>query len=538
MSAALMLGAATGSWAQLGGTHNYMDSSYIPARKMSQQNEWRNNSKDQNFPARPRDMWQVGVTAGLFMIDGDVPALPGWNAGFSIRKAIGYVVSLRGSLTYGETKGLDYRPNRNIANSPVIAANYPNSNYVANFKTQAFTPTLEALISLNNIMFHSKQNKLNINVGVGYAPFIYKTMMNVLDANNRAYNYNAVTNFAGTRKDIRKAINNVLDDSYETPAVVNDRTQNFDRAGNGRYNFRHSWLTSVGAEYRLSSKLSLGFDFKYLFTHDDYIDGWRYQGGPTTAVLTSNPDNAIFTNLSLNFNLGSSKKRTAPLWWLNPLDYVYGETNNPVHTKFPPQVLPDADDDGVTDQFDVEPNTPAGAPVDVRGKARDTDGDGVPDFRDKELITPTSCQPVDADGVGKCPCPNDSCYNGLVRGGGTGAGCGIGELPSIRFVGNSKTLSNDAKALLASAADKMKASPTCIVGIISHGEADKRSQQMSWDKANAVRNYLVQSLGISADRLVFKYGESGSSDTVDLQDVTGSETPNAVPARPEYRRTN
>lgn len=69
-------------------------------------------------------------------------------------------------------------------------------------------------------------------------------------------------------------------------------------------------------------------------------------------------------------------------------------------------VLPDTDNDGVTDQFDKEVTTP-GCPVDSRGVSRDTDGDGVPDCRDKELVTPTVCQPVDADGVGKCPCPED-----------------------------------------------------------------------------------------------------------------------------------
>jgi hypothetical protein len=42
--------------------------------------------------------------------------------------------------------------------------------------------------------------------------------------------------------------------------------------------------------------------------------------------------------------------------------------------------------------------------------SQDTDGDGVPDCRDKELITPTYCQPVDANGVGKCPCPDPSCF--------------------------------------------------------------------------------------------------------------------------------
>ena len=36
------------------------------------------------------------------------------------------------------------------------------------------------------------------------------------------------------------------------------------------------------------------------------------------------------------------------------------------------------DGDGVLDQLDREPNTPAGCPVDIIMVSRDTDGDGVP----------------------------------------------------------------------------------------------------------------------------------------------------------------
>jgi hypothetical protein len=86
------------------------------------------------------------------------------------------------------------------------------------------------------------------------------------------------------------------------------------------------------------------------------------------------------------------------------------ELNAPRHMKFPKPILDDGDGDGVTDQFDQEPNTPAGSPVDSHGVSKDTDGDGVPDSKDKELITPTQCQPVDADGVGKCPDP-ECCKN-------------------------------------------------------------------------------------------------------------------------------
>ncbi len=115
---ALMLGIASGAWAQLGGVHNYMDSSYIPASRMAQQNEWRNNSPSQNFPARPRDQWQLGAYFGYLAIAGDIPTLPGWNAGLSLRKALGYVVSLRASFSYGQAYGLGYTHETALGNLP------------------------------------------------------------------------------------------------------------------------------------------------------------------------------------------------------------------------------------------------------------------------------------------------------------------------------------------------------------------------------------------------------------------------------------
>lgn len=44
--------------------------------------------------------------------------------------------------------------------------------------------------------------------------------------------------------------------------------------------------------------------------------------------------------------------------------------------------LKDTDKDGVTDQFDAEPNTPSGAKVYGNGVAVDSDNDGIPDYKD------------------------------------------------------------------------------------------------------------------------------------------------------------
>jgi outer membrane protein OmpA-like peptidoglycan-associated protein len=202
-------------------------------------------------------------------------------------------------------------------------------------------------------------------------------------------------------------------------------------------------------------------------------------------------DTYNYLSLGLNFNLG--KKAIEPMWWINPLDYVYGEISN--RRKMPKLSFDDADGDGVVDQLDREPNTPAGAAVDTHGVARDTDGDGVPDFRDKQMVTPTDCQPVDVDGVGKCTDP-ECCKNPRP----VVADC-PSNYPSLSFKSNSADLSSDAKALLASAANKMKANPSCSVTIAGYPEASKASQALCIKRTDAVKNFLVQKQGISVDRI-------------------------------------
>src|SRR6185436_2385191 len=188
--------------------------------------------------------------------------------------------------------------------------------------------------------------------------------------------------------------------------------------------------------------------------------------------------------------------------------------------------------------FDRE-QTPQGCPVDAHGVSRDTDGDGVPDCKDKELITPTYCQPVDADGVGKCPCPDSSCFPKPVVMMGPDCAQKLGALPSVAFKAKSNTLSDDAKAVLATVAARLRNNPECKVVVIGYCSSDKREQQLSWDHVNAVITYLVEKEGISSDRFIFNYGqEGGDCNTVDLRAAAeGEEGPNTVPApHPNLRK--
>ena len=177
-------------------------------------------------------------------------------------------------------------------------------------------------------------------------------------------------------------------------------------------------------------------------------------------------------------------------------------------------------------------NAAKGCPVDSHGVSKDTDGDGVPDCRDKEILTPLKCFPVNSDGVGTCPEPacckeiRDMLAN--MKPVDKAADCTIGSLPSVQFKNNAK-LSRAAESVLANAAATIKANPNCRVKVIGYGTASKAAQQLSWERVNAVIKYMVEKQGISESRLLFQYGNDGDSNTVDLQGTTET-GPTTVPA--------
>ena len=340
------------------------------------------------------------------------------------------------------------------------------------------------------------------------------------------------------RKQIRSALKGVLTGNWNTIAERPSTSATL-----GGAPFTIVGVTGIGAQFKLNDRFNIQVEDKVTLTTTKLLAGQQWQnnfeiGATQSLAQVGSSGRYNYASIGINYNI-FAKHAVEPLWWLNPLDYAYNEINAPRHMKLPKPVLDDADGDGVTDQFDLEPNTPKGCPVDTHGVSLDTDGDGVPDCRDKEKITPTQCQPVDADGVGKCPDPQ--CCKDLKAALDTlqpRTRCNVGNLPSVTFKGHAVTLSKDNQALLASAAVQMRNNPTCKIAVIGYGESSKAAQQLSWDRVNAVINYLVEKEGVSSDRFIFRYGQSGGDEnTVDLRDGTGEEGPNTVPApHPNLRR--
>lgn len=537
---ALLCLLSSGAWAQEeeGTGYDPTDSAVVPSKRLPQHTEFMANNYA--FPAKPRNQWELGLKVGAFSIAGDVRSIyPGFGAGLHLRKALGYVFSVRGDLGFGVAKGLNfaksssYRPNS--AWAPYLVGGLPSSGVFYNYKTNVYDVSLQGLITLNNIRFHRAKTGFNIYGFGGLGAMIYNARVDALDSDGTTYEEfdNLPTGTYENRRERRKEIKNILDGEYETEAETdNNQPKLFGEP------FRPIFTMGVGMQFKLNRKLSLSLENKYTMPlKTDLLDGQQWQSNSeTNPSMTRDFDAYNFTSLGLNIALGA--KAVEPLWWVNPLDYAYNEINKPSHMKLPKPVLDDADGDGVTDQFDNEPNTPAGSPVDSHGVSRDTDGDGVPDAKDKELITPTQCQPVDADGVGKCP-PPDCCkvLDSLMQYGIRGR-CNIGDLPSITFSGRGVALNNDARALLTGVAAKIRDNSECKIAVIGYCASSKSEQQLSWDRVNSVINYLVEKEGISADRFIFKYGqEGGDCNTVDLRDGTQEEGPTTVPApHPNLRR--
>lgn len=191
----------------------------------------------------------------------------------------------------------------------------------------------------------------------------------------------------------------------------------------------------------------------------------------------------------------------------------------------------DSDNDGVNDEADQCPGTPAGANVDATGCELDSDGDGVPNSTDQCPATPAGAR-VDSTG-----CELDSDNDGVVDSKdqcpGTRAGATVDETGcegvmkevetftmQIKFPTNSSVIDNSYDADLRQVADFLRDNPGTVVEIGGYTDNTGKASYnefLSQRRAESVAGRLVNVLGVSADRVTAKgYGEAdpvASNDT-------------------------
>jgi hypothetical protein len=541
----------------MGGGYSIYDSSVIPNKKMGQQNEFWNNNY--SFPAKPRNMWEVGVKTGFMTVSGDIPTtfFTAPNFGVHIRKSFGYLFSLRLEYVNGVAKGMEWQARENFAKNPAwtnagyrapnTIANGPGNTLVnysysspggvgvnrslsvgtdavyMNYKTTIQDLSLQGIFTVNNIRFHKQKTGIVLYGGAGVGITAFHVMVNAKnDGQGGSGNGDYTTLFRNvlnkqnsalyqSRKDIISELKAGMDDTYESEGE-SEIAPTTTRPFLGNNTIKPSGTVLAGVAFKLGNRINLAIEDRWTFVKTDLLDGQRWQESARgDAAMTRDFDSYNFLSIGLNFNLGA--KSVQPLYWLNPLDYAYSELNTPKHMKLPKPVLNDGDGDGVIDQMDKEPNTPAGCPVDTHGVTKDTDGDGVPDCKDKQLITPTECQPVDADGIGKCPDP--ACCKEMKAGPADAptVSCPT-DYPSLKG-----SMNGNNKSFLASVATKMKANATCSITMTAYCGTSKSAQKACQNNLEAAKKYLVEKEGISVDRITTTTeNASGSNEnTIDIK---------------------
>jgi hypothetical protein len=375
------------------------DSTIIPASRLPQHKAFASGTY--NYPAKPRTYWEAGIKLGTVNIVGDLSSVvPGKSFGVHLRKALGYAFSLRLAYNYSIAYGLSTDRERNYSLNPAWRM-YSGQRVFYNYRTEMNDLALEGIMVIDNVQLHRSKVRVSPYGLMGIGLTAYQARINTLDEDGKIYNFGSIpANYSyKIRKEVLHKLRDLLDDTYET-AAENEGTMRPKFLGVTAIPVLH---VGAGFAFRLNDRLNIALENRISITRSDLLDGKQWtESTPGNPVHTKSHD--IYNNLTLGLNVNLGGHASQPLWWTNPLDYSYGELRNPAMMRLPRLKLPDADGDGITDQLDLE-QTPAGVPVDTRGISRDTDGDGVPDALDKELITPGNCQPVDANGVGKCPCP-------------------------------------------------------------------------------------------------------------------------------------
>ncbi|MBP9746986.1 MAG: hypothetical protein KBD41_16445, partial [Saprospiraceae bacterium] len=349
-----------------------------------QNKKWRMG--EGKYSAKPKNMWELGIHTGHFFVDGDVdPTQPGgYGIGLHLRKAIHYVFSLRGDITYGKTRGLDPQfTSQEIAAqdlSQTTAAGKHGGIY-RNFKMSDVMVSLNGVVNIGNLLFHKERNKWNWYAFMGVGFDANKTKLDVLKGNT-AYDFSSVTGNVNTksgRKSIKKQVRGILDGVYETEA--RKKVAIF-RLGD-KTNVHALFSAGTGISRKISKRVNLGIEHQLLTSDNDLLDGFVYR---SVVDQSNNNDVSHYTSIRLGINLGDFDKKTEPLYWLNPLD---GVLNDVADLKQRPILdLSDTDGDGVIDMIDQEKNSAPGALVDTKGVSLDSDHDGVPDYLDKEPYSP------------------------------------------------------------------------------------------------------------------------------------------------------
>ncbi|MDB5151725.1 MAG: OmpA family protein [Mucilaginibacter sp.] len=387
----------------------------------------------------------VGVTApsvatgGVNTFNHNQPSL---GYGLSLRDQLSHAFGLQLDVRGGNVKGSDKSKFQN----PGYTVDSESGLQVGSFKTQFWQGTLSGVVNVGSLSFLHRTNAVNFFLSGGAGLALYAPKL---------YSDNSQSNL-------------ILD--YKGTAGTNH---------NSKYVKELVIPVGAGVKFKLSDALALNLGYT-----ENFIDGFNFSG-----VRAGYPaeNKYSYGYAGLEYTFGPKSKPN--LDWVNPVAMMYdelydaalrqevealkgrvGNVENAVN-----DLKKDSDGDGVADQFDKCPNTPAGTVV---------DGSGCP------IVFPK----IDTSLFVRKP----------VAGAATA-------YSNIQFEFDSSVLRTSSYPILdATSADLRSAADKKIEldGFASSEGTAAHNMRLSKDRANSVKTYLVNS-GVDSKRIKVKaFGET------------------------------
>lgn len=308
-----------------------------------------------------------------------------------------------------------------------------------------YAVTLNGVFQLATIDFLRRENFVNFYASLGYGIIGYNPIAYANNDGTGTVVYNNEGNWGNT--------------FWGTPDATGSNSN------------RHDQLIplGIGVKFKLSDRvaLNLGHQLNLVDSH------WLYGNSGSSMGRYS------YTYGGLEFSLGSSSK--ADLTWHNPVSTLYDELRDPALR-------------GEVEALKQRVSTLEGT---VDELSRDSDGDGVSDKFDKCPNTPAGVQ-VDGSGCPiKFPEPQET-------------EAGTRTYSNIQFEFDSSVLKTESYATLDRLSAELRQSGRTITldGYASAEGSEAYNLQLSKDRANSVKTYLVNA-GVDAAKVVTNgYGEA------------------------------
>lgn len=422
-------------------------------------------------------MLEFGIRPSYSWIAGDVDPTGGYGAGLHFRKSLDHLFSLRLDGFFATTTG-DNDTGDNSINR--------------RFESSMIGGSLLGVVTLNNFRFSGDTRNTNIYAMVGGGANTFKT-----DAQRNSME-------GGGPNGIPFDEENTLNDDTRNKQIERE--------------FSPHVAAGAGINFRISPRFNVGLEYQALIpfgNRADQLDGYVV-GGDFRDVQN-------FASINLNFNLGSPSKKKEPAYWTNAFSDVRKNMNS-LESRVD-DATKDSDGDGVVDAVDQEANTPAGVPVDTRGRVLDSDKDGVPDYQDLEpFFPPRAGEEVNAQGVvinrNDKPITEDRVQEmidasiaRMQAGNESGTTRVVTErgeifLPMIYFPLNQSKVKYADYGTLSSVARVLQSSTG--MRLVVRGYTDRvgsaaNNQRLSYQRAKAVIDHLVNQHGIDRSRLILQY---------------------------------